>query len=395
MRGPSCMRAGALVTRRALGLSISESLRLEEHLAQCEACRRDADMLSGVRAIAQSFDPELDASARARAVQRALRTRPQPERAHVARSMWAGAFAGAALTAAVAIAIVLNREAPSTAPHASTDTGADTGAGTRVAQEPALSEAERQLIEGETLHAQQATRVQLAHARIDLGANSVVRWNAQARELTLDEGKLTADVDPSAKRSFAVVARDFRAEVLGTRFAVTPESVVVEHGVVRVVDSAGTERAKLRAGERYDHEAQTARAPKQAKQAPREAVDGKALLREARTALAADELERAKLSIERALGARLGHADRAEALTLRAELALARGDKQQARTIYLDVSQRFAELPAGENALFAAARTQPNAEAAAKLLARYLARYPHGRFVDEAKKRLAHLVRQQ
>jgi outer membrane protein assembly factor BamD (BamD/ComL family) len=106
-------------------------------------------------------------------------------------------------------------------------------------------------------------------------------------------------------------------------------------------------------------------------------------------------LERAKLSIERALGARLGHADRAEALTLRAELALARGEKAQARAIYLEVSQRFAELPAGENALFAAARTQSDAEAAAKLLARYLARYPNGRFVDEAKKRLAHLVRQQ
>ncbi len=394
MRGPSCMRAGALVTRRALGLSTSESLQLEEHLAQCEACREEADLLSGVRALAQSFNPELDASARARAVQRALRSRPEPERAHVGRSVWFGAFAGAALSAAVAIAIALQSNAPSSVPQASAKPALAVAPAPEQ-EAPTWSDAEQALIEGQALHAERPTRVRLAHAAVDLDANSVVRWNATARELTLDAGKLTAEVDPSAHRSFSVVARDFRAEVLGTRFAVTPESVAVEHGVVRVVDRQGVERARLRAGERYDHHAPEEKASTQARQAPREALDGKALLREARTALAADALERAKLAIDRALGVRLGHADRAEALTLRAELALARGDKAQARATYLEVAQRFAELPAGENALFAAARTQSDADAAAKLLARYLTRYPDGRFVDEAKKRLAHLVRAQ
>jgi hypothetical protein len=58
------------------------------------------------------------------------------------------------------------------------------------------------------------------------------------------------------------------------------------------------------------------------------------------------------------------------------------------------VAKRFANLQAGENALFASARLDADrlsgspAEAG---LIRYLARYPRGRFVKEAEARLREL----
>jgi len=93
-------------------------------------------------------------------------------------------------------------------------------------------------------------------------------------------------------------------------------------------------------------------------------------------------------------GPRLSAAERAEALSLRADCALVEGDLAAAASGYLQVAERFARLPAGENALFAAGRLEAErgAHAAArKLLARYLEQYPHGRFVKEASARLRSL----
>ena len=67
------------------------------------------------------------------------------------------------------------------------------------------------------------------------------------------------------------------------------------------------------------------------------------------------------------------------------------GDRGAAVEAYLRVARAFAELPAGENALFAAARLEADRQrsaAAAQLLERYLERYPHGRFEREARARL-------
>jgi outer membrane protein assembly factor BamD (BamD/ComL family) len=86
--------------------------------------------------------------------------------------------------------------------------------------------------------------------------------------------------------------------------------------------------------------------------------------------------------------------DRAEALSLRAECALVAGDLASAAAGYRLVAQRFAAQPAGENALFAAARIDADRLSGARAqtgLMRYLARYPRGRFVKEATTRLREL----
>jgi hypothetical protein len=85
--------------------------------------------------------------------------------------------------------------------------------------------------------------------------------------------------------------------------------------------------------------------------------------------------------------------DRAEAATLRAELALLEGDGAGALRTYRRIAAQYGELTAGENAAFAAAqlaaRSAPN-EARA-LLEAYLTRYPNGRFVSQAELRLERL----
>ena len=77
---------------------------------------------------------------------------------------------------------------------------------------------------------------------------------------------------------------------------------------------------------------------------------------------------------------------------LRAECALVAGDAAGASAAYLHVARSFARLPAGENALFAAARIERERGAsaqAARILEQYLERYPDGRFAKEARNRLA------
>jgi hypothetical protein len=192
-----------------------------------------------------------------------------------------------------------------------------------------------------------------------------------------------------------VVTQDFRVEVLGTRFEVTQSSVVVLRGRVRVVSPSGEERAVLEAGERYDHVAEAELAPEPDAPEPdapearaREHVNVAALLTQARDALAAGQLERSRRAIESVLAAKPRASARAEALTLRAELFDVQGDRASAIAAYLEVATRFRTLPAGENALFAAARLERSDAKAHKLLSQYLERYPRGRFVVEAKYRL-------
>jgi hypothetical protein len=63
------------------------------------------------------------------------------------------------------------------------------------------------------------------------------------------------------------------------------------------------------------------------------------------------------------------------------------GDAAGARDAYLTVAEHFAALPAGQTALFAAARIEAehgDKALALRLLARYLQRYPQGHFAKEA-----------
>jgi outer membrane protein assembly factor BamD (BamD/ComL family) len=70
---------------------------------------------------------------------------------------------------------------------------------------------------------------------------------------------------------------------------------------------------------------------------------------------------------------------------------LIQGDLAAAAAIYRTVAQQYKELPAAENALFAAARienTRGDRTTAIALLERYVRDYPNGRFRKEVVSRL-------
>ncbi len=86
--------------------------------------------------------------------------------------------------------------------------------------------------------------------------------------------------------------------------------------------------------------------------------------------------------------------DVARALTLRADCLAVAGDLSRASDGYALVARLFAELPAGEDALFASGRLDSerlSGEGAETGLIHYLARYPRGKFVQEATARLREL----
>lgn len=387
----SCLRAGSLIAARAAGLSRADGLWLEEHVHGCHDCAAQAELLTAVRSTLQSVPVELPVEARNRAIRNALQahrgtaspTRRAPIRPAVLGLSFAGAFA---LAAAAVIAW------PRDAGTASAPSARAPSIVPITGDAVIVSEAEK-LQSGARIRTDAEVQVALAHADVTLTARSDAQWNPATRELTLREGELTAEVDPARQQSFVVVTRDFRVEVLGTRFAVTQTSVSVTRGRVRILALDGSERAVLGAGERYDVESATAeqaKAPSEPKRTDvKPAVTNvPALLTEARDALASDRLEQARRAIDRALSAKPSGAARAEALTLRAELLVAQGDRGGALAAYLEVASRFQKLPAGENALFSAARIHGDTGAAKKLLQQYLERYPNGRFVVEAKYRL-------
>ena len=125
-----------------------------------------------------------------------------------------------------------------------------------------------------------------------------------------------------------------------------------------------------------------------------ERLDARALLSEARAALAKRQLASARKSIRTALAQRLSAGQRAEAGTLLAEAAFIEGRMAEATALYLRVSERYRGLSAGQNALYAAARLaakRGNKAVARKLFQRYVKRYPRGRFQTEAARNLLRL----
>jgi hypothetical protein len=427
------MRTGSLLDRRrASGLSPAQALRLEEHLGGCARCSREAALLDGLRELATSGPESLNPVAREHAIRAALAQAgaAQPAASPFERLWPAGAFAAAALVAAAAaFALVLRvgvSEDATSGPKASAPAVPAALAAARVMSGEIELNGEllsrgAQIAETSSLHSRSGATIALGHAVVELRPDTAGRWSATAHELRLTQGSVVADVDPTARLPFTVATPDFEVQVLGTRFEVSLDEVKVERGRVRVVAADGTVLAEtLGAGDhlivpREDFAgsaldprpaprlgAVRARAARSAGtqaaqkgpggQAPQK--DATALLAEARAHLAARRVVEARASIEAALGAAQRQAQRAEAMSLRAECALVTGDLATAVEAYLRVARAFDDDPAGQNALFAAARLEAErgrSAAAAALLERYLARYPHGRFVNEARTRLREL----
>jgi TolA-binding protein len=114
-------------------------------------------------------------------------------------------------------------------------------------------------------------------------------------------------------------------------------------------------------------------------------------LASARRSLAKGSAAEAEKLAQSVLGLHPSARDAAEARTLLAECAVARGNSGRAISLYLDVARAYSTLPAGDNALFAAARLSERSGGSARaheLFEQYLRQYPAGRFRHEAERHL-------
>jgi hypothetical protein len=250
--------------------------------------------------------------------------------------------------------------------------------------EPASKQAEPSWIEART-----SERHAFAHASVLLDASTRVRFDAAETTLALDRGRIEVEVDASRGKPFSVTTQHFRVRVLGTHFVVTPDTVVVEHGRVEVLDLSGAVLAReLGAGASFSYPRSAA-----ASDTRTPSVTARAWLARARAALSEGDTKTAREQVAHAEQSQPTRADQAEAGTLRAEAALHDRDVKGALRLYESVATRYAQLTAGEDAAFAAAQLAGRAapEAERGLLTRYLTTYPRGRFAREANVRLERL----
>ena len=403
-----CIQAALLMQARQAGLSSADGLRLEEHLSGCPSCRAEAGAIAGLSQLSSAGFAPLDPTARRRAIDAALAAgsgEPRKQRAVRSPLVWPLMAAGAA--AALAAVLWLRAPAPQDPPQPSA-AAAPTGDSRVLRGQVALSGTTRSAGQSLLAHAHMQTQdgalVQLAHASVELRPATQAAWDASQHLLSLSEGSVLVEVDPQPHQPFAVSTQHFVVHVLGTRFEVTPRSVRVLRGRVSVQPVAAGPATLLdaSAGEReyrIPEPPAAAAAPRAPAVSPpsaassgerRSGSDMDELLERARTQLATRALGEARRTLALALRLPATKAERAEALSLRAEAQLLAGRHAAARDGYLRVVETLPHEPAAETALYAAARIEAehgDPARARALLARYRARYPHGSFVREAERR--------
>jgi hypothetical protein len=388
MKPIGCGRTGALLAARAAGLSASERGALHTHLQTCRDCREQARLLDEI-ILAVGAMPSRTPAARERTIERALRQglaqAPEPPshfwKSRSARAL-GGVVLGGALAATVAFLIVGRSERSPQPPV--------------VAQPSVLPQVTPLAAEPRDLSA--GAEVAVAHARVRAVRRASISWNEKAATVKLDSGAIELDVDPVLQREFRVATDTFVVEVLGTRFLVDASHVEVSRGAVRVLAPDGRVLvARLQMGQTWSPLEAAPATPAPESEPERRApgaqpADVAEQLARARRDLANRQVARAEREASSILAGARDRRQEAEARTLLAECAQARGKIDRAVAAYVGVTERFGDLPAGETALFAAGRTLADAGRrvpAAHWLHRYLDRYPSGRFTVEAKERLA------
>jgi hypothetical protein len=408
-----CTRAGVLLERQGSGLSEAEQILLEDHLAGCDRCFADAKALRAMGELSSSFAGEhfLVEQQRERALVRALdlSKRRAPSERRRPRLVFALplAAAGLALSSGLLIWSGTSRE------------------GDRVLS-GFVSTVERPIALGETipsntvLTAGNDATLAVAHARAHLAAGAEVVWRADVETLILQSRAIDVSVDPQPHRRFRVITDHFSVEVMGTRFHVDALGVRVSEGVVQIRGTDGAILVEhLGPGQSYTVPApveapakppelstveaspapeapsrNVAPANHRARFEPRSSAPASAELAKARRALSEGDISGARSVLADVRARRLVRRDQAEADTLEAECALVARDSEGAVSRYLEIARAYGDLPAGENALFAAARIEADAghkDKAVEHLDAYLAAHPHGRFHEEAIARLSAL----
>lgn len=389
MTSLNCFRACGLMDARAAGLSEAERLVLETHVAGCSACSETSAALRGLVSIAQSAPAVLNEAGRRRVIARALL---QGER-KPARAVAAFTFALASWRSVAVAAVLLLAVGWWAWPQKSSSNIASV----------------------QTFNASRAETIDVDGAQLELAAGTRVDWEGEKALVTLRGGALKAVVTPrEGKPPFVVETAAFRVVVVGTAFEVTPDSVAVTHGVVRIESPAGLVlREALRAGERWNRHA-VAATPEEDDVAAVAAVvesglvkvasgqmsgtDVSQVLALARSRLAAGDVSAARRALERLHGLNASVTQRAEADTLKAESFQVEGKLARAIALYQDVARNYRSIGAGDNAAYAAAQLtfmRGDHDAAAKMFKGYLRDRPQGRFREEALRALVEIERVQ
>lgn len=385
-------------------LSEAERLVLEDHLSGCETCRADRKLMVRVHEIgaslpSASIGPRGHNRALAQARMQGRRTEARVTRPAV--PWWASIGIGAVLATAAVVAYVMVRSdsADSSAPandlaslpseHVSPPPTVERQ---NVAPAPTASASEVAVTAGTLtqsdiviplntevpvdvlLSATSEVRLTAVSMSVVVAASSELRRPAVERELWLHRGSLDVTGDGSR-----IVTSAFVVEVRGEA-TITMKRVAVRKGTVRVFAPDGRVLAAQ----------VTAPMSWQLSDTPSAKQKAATLLEQARAEFNARDFAAAERHADAALDATPTRTQAAEARTLLAECAQATGKPDDALARYEAIATRFADLPAGETALFAAARLQStrDRDGARKTFERYLERYPAGRFAEDARRQL-------
>ena len=393
---------GLIETMRG-SASDAARLELDAHLAECPSCRDSRKAFGLLGALKAAPAPALGAAAESRVLRNLVVHRGQGTRL-VERRGWrsrAALVGGAFALAVVALAAGVGRQW-----RGSSSTGQGVVASA--------------VGEGERLEAARAGVVSFAGSSVTYQPGAVMAFFPSTRTVRLDAGEIDVDVTEHGPTHFRVVTSRFIVDVPGTRFVVSPLGARTVRGLVRILDPSGRELAQVAAGSSWTAPSveaaspvvgETSPAPADAPMPPaapapvaaRSAAtasapgpvrseDITALLEKARGALVVGDATRARGLLDRAIAAHPRRAARPAIDLLMADSWLVARRPDEALAAYRSVAQRHPGAPEGETAAFTVSQLLLERGAtveARAALGDYLARYPRGRFVREARERLA------
>ena len=379
-------------------------LELEAHLAECTSCRESRKAFGLLGALKALPPPVLGGAAESR-VLRNLVVHRGPGPRPVERRPWQfrAVLVGGSLTLAVVAGLAVIAA----------------GGGGHVRENPSAGHGvvASAVTEGERLEASRAGVVAFAGSSVSYEPGAVMAFFPSTRTVRLDQGEIDVDVTEHGPTHFRVVTSRFVVDVPGTRFVVTPLGARTVRGLVRIFDLAGRALAEVAAGSSWaappvetaspvvvetspaPSAAPTPAAPVPARSGATASVPGlarsediTALLAKARGALVEGDTTRARALLDRAIAARPRRAARPAIDLLMADSWLVARRPEEALAAYRSVTQRHPGAPEGETAAFTVSQLLLERGAtveARAALGDYLARYPRGRFVREARERLA------